>query len=201
MKRNHQRQRRPRHIGPAQCWAAIRQLRRFTLAQLEAVVPRRTAQRFIQALLDAGVVTGTRVQQSNAVRFTEYELIRDLGRRCPRFDGKGGIDPRPTAQERLWAAMRPLRGGFVLAELIGLTRVKEETARSYVAALRRAGYLDMHLVNRHQGARFYRYVLVRDRYTGPEPPVVLADGAVWDANLNRIVWSPSEPRDGQEEAA
>ena len=206
--RTEERQRRMRFADPWRCWAEIRRRKEFRMADLVATgAHRRSAAAFVQRLMDAGIVASDDRAGRNRGKFgvAVYTLVKDIGRRCPRFTSAGELNTRPTAQERMWAAMKPLRQGFFLPELEALARIDtENTLKSYVKALHRAGYVEVVQTIPHRFASRYpthRYRLVKSKNTGPEAPVILRDGAVWDPNLDAIVWAPEATAEPDEVAA
>jgi hypothetical protein len=79
------------------------------------------------------------------------------------------------ARVRIWRAMRMLRAGFKVGELIAIAGVRRKAAEKFMLPLVRAQYLRA----AYRGpAR--RYWLIRD--TGPIPPRVVGAG-VLDLNL------------------
>ncbi|HYH17609.1 MAG TPA: hypothetical protein VD995_03225 [Azospirillum sp.] len=198
MIRPDERQRRMRFVDHALLWREARRLRTFGFDELRAgaAVPERQVKAFLKLLMGNGIITSERPRHRGKLLPSVYTLARDLGRRAPRFRG-GKLDPHPTTTERLWSAMRPLRGGFTSEELAGLARVNINTTKTYIAALARAGYLEA----ADPGARLYRYRIARGKNTGPEPPMPLRDGALYDPNLWDVVWRPSDAVAAAMEAA
>lgn len=91
---------------------------------------------------------------------------------------------RRTARDKMWKAIRVSKK-FDLARLEAMAGASPEGARKFVAALAKAGYLSA--LRREPGDAptsngFKRWLLIRD--TGPETPLIKADGRVWDPNLN-----------------
>lgn len=171
-------------------WAEIRRLKTFRLADLD--VPNlRFAANFVQNALCAGLLTVLEPRRRGKTGAL-YQLVRDVGRRCPRFS-RGNIDPMPTPAERMWAAFKPLRGGFTVRELASLTRVGESGALQYVNALRRYGYLEVLVapVGRSKPVEG-RFRLVASMNTGPDAPQVLRNKSVWDPNTGALAVLVSE---------
>jgi len=118
--------------------------------------------------------------------------------RRPEFKGTLG-----RAQQQLWNTMRMLKESWTLAELV-LTASTEEilvsrnTANKYVAALARAGIVQVvkspaYGQKGKLGAIAGRYRLTR-KITGPKPPRILAAQFVFDPNSDKIIGA-SEVRD------
>ncbi|MBP2301275.1 hypothetical protein [Azospirillum picis] len=148
---------------------------------------------FLKNTITAGLVAVKIPKgQDSVFDAAEYELVKDVGRRCPRFR-KGQLDPVPLPHERMWAAMKPLRSGFTVRELASLTRSGESNTWNYVAALRRHGYLET-LTEAVGGAypTEGRYRLRKLMVTGPDAPQLLRGGAVWDPNRNVVAEEVSE---------
>jgi hypothetical protein len=98
---------------------------------------------------------------------------------------------------KVWKAIRTLQK-FDIPDLVQLAagagddlEKRDHAARTYVGALRRAGYLRVIRERCTGGPRTRaRYLLKHDMNTGPRPPAILADGAVRDRNLDRVVLPP-----------
>ncbi|WP_372400254.1 hypothetical protein ABMY26_32090 [Azospirillum sp. HJ39] len=173
-----------RLAGSRIVWAEMRRLKSFKARDLH--VPGTTRQivaTFLFKSIKAGLVI---VDKEGSV--PTYRLERDVGRRCPRFTADGRLDPIPAPNERIWAAIKPLRGGFTVRELASLTRCSESGAWQYVAALRRHGYLETLVapVGRSKPVEG-RYRLKKGKNTGPDAPQALRGGRLWDPNLGRLV--------------
>lgn len=177
--------RRPRFDAQRRFWMEIRRLRRFRIADLILVGGTNdSAKMFVRRLRQNGIVVATSTPpdpKHHGFPPAHYELVKDLGQRCPRFTSNGAIDAIPTAQERLWAAMKPLRQGFSVSEIASLARVTLDNAKTYVSALRDTGYLEQLTT-----AAPHRFRLKRTMNTGPEPPLRVPEG-VWDINTNTLV--------------
>ena len=180
---------RPRFAAQRSFWAQIRKLRVFGIADLcGAAGSEDAAKMFVRRLRQNGIVEALPPEPAPHRRDfppSRYKLIKDLGQRCPRFATSGAISTTPTAQERLWAAMRPLRSGFTVAELASLARCPRDSAKTYITALFEVGYLE-----RIATEPFHRFRLRKACATGPEPPVRVP-GGVWDMNLDRLI--PARP--------
>lgn len=183
-----------RFADRAVLWAEIRKRKTFRPADLRGVgAPWPTVKSFVAALTKAGVLR-LDLPDSGWPNGASYTLVKDVGRRCPRFRANGALNTKPTLTERLWAAMKPLRG-FTNGEIASLIRARSaDVVGNYVRTLHRAGYLDAEKP-RGQGLAVH-YRLRRSMDTGPEPPIVLRDGSVWDANRLAVVWTPvAEPEE------
>ncbi|SMH62566.1 hypothetical protein [Azospirillum agricola] len=171
-----------RYAETRECWATIRRLKTFRLRDLVGPsVSRSLASNFVRKALAAGIL---KVQDGHtASTHRVYELVRDVGRRFPRFDASGRLTTRPEASERMWAAIKPLRGGFQIDELSHLARASLANTRQYVSLLHTHGYLDV-MVPHATGASGHRarYRLKSSMNTGPDAPMRLRDGSLWDPN-------------------
>jgi len=120
----------------------------------------------------------------------KYALAKDNGLESPRINREGEVVASSTKSEAIWRAARIL-GEFdardILAALSGL-EVPATLAyvKDYLNNLHKARYLTIARESHpHRKAQF-RFVSAR--YTGPKPPKVQRSSAVFDANLNRVVW-------------
>lgn len=123
----------------------------------------------------------------------QYRLVRDVGVEAPRVNAEGKPVTAGAANEQLWAAMKALRE-FDTAELAqcasqGEVRVSEETAKTYVRFLERAGYLAVVSAGL-PGNYKARYRFNRAKNTGPRAPLICRDKSVMDANTGETVWTP-----------
>lgn len=84
---------------------------------------------------------------------------------------------RPEGRQVIWEAIRRRRE-FTISDLEDSTRINEETIRTYVTGLTRAGYLDREEPEQRPGERFQPSVwrLIND--VGIEAPRVRRDGSV-----------------------
>jgi hypothetical protein len=78
----------------------------------------------------------------------------------------------------MWRAMRMMRSGFHMREMIATAGVKRSAAKKFVRGLARAGYL-----RAESAGKARRYFLLRD--SGPCPPRINRDakGVALDPNL------------------
>jgi len=78
-----------------------------------------------------------------------------------------------TKRTKLWAAMRIMRGGFTVGDLVAVCELdRRNSAQTYLGQLRRAGFV--RVVSRGNEGRHeqQRYIVTRD--LGPKPPALLA---------------------------
>lgn len=74
-------------------------------------------------------------------------------------------------RQRLWEAMRARRDGFTAHQVANASLVHDETARSYIQALLRGGWIEV-----VSGERFEQQTLRLVRDNGAEAPAVTRDG-------------------------
>lgn len=128
---------------------------------------------------------------NNAFERAEYQLIRDIGIEAPRLTRSGKPVTQGLRQEAMWRCLRMLgpmdaRQLAAHASSAGV-EVKEETARRYVKALKRAGYLQVvHPCDRRRG-KLEVLQLIPRMNTGPRPPQVQRVKTVYDPNLNKVM--------------
>lgn len=179
-------------------WEAIRVQREFTAQSLWLAVAKRrggniyTIRSYIQRLVKGGFVEQiATTNQRGAVSVKHFRLIRDCGVDAPRLTEDGKPSRAGRCLEQMWRSMCIL-GEFnhrdlAIAASTADVAVHEEHAKHYVAALARAGYLVKTTPGKHS-VSLARFQLLRSRNTGPRAPVVQKLEAVYDANLNQIVW-------------
>lgn len=154
--------------------------------QLQIGVNRKTVNRFIRRLRDAGYL----------------ELVED---RPGKPDGvlyqikKGGpvnlpktIKRRENARERAWTSMRILKT-FTLAQLEATAEIGRVNLNQYVQALQRRGYLRI-ACERQKGyaGSWNHYRLIRN--SGPLAPLARRDGTIFDPNTNQYFGEKTNER-------
>jgi hypothetical protein len=201
----HKRGRKPVHItsrlphpqGRDGMWAAIRELRRFGVDDLERKTraPVDTIHSYLQGLVAAGYVKSERTPRT-AKGFSRnvYELVKDCGVEAPRVTRKGKPVVQGQGRESQWRAMRILKE-FGQAEIINICRdsnvsVATSEVADYIKHLSQAGYL-VTIQTRGPG-RPARYRLVPARNSGPLAPQVQRIQQVFDPNLGKVVWPVAE---------
>lgn len=174
-------------------WVEIRRLRVFKTADLVTDrIRRETVARYLKCLTAAGILRTETGQPVTRGSFPPqvYTLIRDVGVDTPRVRKNGGVVTQGLAREQLWRAMRILREfnpvELHVAASTPTIPVHLTEARFFVGKLNRAGYLTR--TRRGVPGRMARYRLLPTRNTGPKPPMVQANGDVYDPNLKRVVW-------------
>ncbi len=171
-------------------WTDIRRLKAFTVPELCALDRSRysAAYEYLEALTAAGIV-----RKFDALgKFVPYrfELARDMGIEAPRLRRDGTPIVFGMAREQMWRSIRILREfsprELAVTATTPTATVSEANAARYLLHLRRAGYLAV--TRPAEKGRLPRYRLLRDRNTGPNPPIVQANGNLYDPNLGRVVW-------------
>ena len=182
-------------------WEAIRTHRKaFTREQLADYCNGKESMisDYVAALLKAEfieVIAEEKVNKGGIQPRLTYRLVRDNGVEAPRVNKEGDIVVQGTGTESMWRTMHRMfeRTPFTFRELVAFAStkahpIKEETAKSYIAALYRAGYLK--LVEKEKRGKTpsgAKYVLIAARYTGPRAPMVQRTRTVYDPNENRVV--------------
>jgi len=172
----------PEHRHPpattdrARAWDVIRKLGNFTLPQLMGVAD--ICEDNARLLLDALVQSG-HLEREDCDPLIRWTVVKDPG--AAFLAGRAKRAPRSQA----WQSMKIFRT-FKLADIVGTADIGEANAYRYIQALEAAGYLRQ-LGERTRGRRgsHVTWQLIRD--TGPEAPVPLADGRVYDANRKETV--------------
>ena len=166
-------------------WAAMRELRTFTMAELclKSKVDRRTckARDYLTGLVRAGIVD---VVHYGPGQFSTYTLVKDCGVCAPRVRKNGYLLP-DSGRTRMWLAM-PILGTFTIRELAAAASLPDasvsiEEAKGYCCWLTKGGYLH------HVGTSTYRFVPARA--TGPKAPQILRDKQLYDPNIDKVITS------------
>ncbi len=168
-----------------QIWEEIRKQREFTLNSLSlgCQIHRDTIETYVIGLRKAGFVELVEKKAISkpfvTTTFTEnhYRLAKDVGIDAPRVTRDGKILSAGINQD-LWRAMKILKE-FSVTDLIASTTQKTtvDNVKTYCLFLTRAKYL------KRNGSRF---VFVKS--TGAKAPRILRIKAVFDPNLNKVVY-------------
>ena len=176
----------------AHIWAAIREMREFTLLDLTGKTgdPEETVADYLKGLRRAGFV-----ENAGSIRSfgggggrALYRLIHDPGVDAPRVRRDGTILPE-AGRDRLWRCMRILRD-FSITDLVVQASLPEAPvaageAEFYCLYLARAGYLVEIEPNR-------RFRFLPSFYTGPRAPMIRRVREVVDGNTGEVRWSGDE---------
>ncbi|AKU21900.1 hypothetical protein [Massilia sp. NR 4-1] len=177
-------------------WEAIRKhAGAFTCYQIarKAKVDMETLLTYLRSLQKGGYLAadaaGSEVYGADKV----WELVRDNGLEAPRLTRDGRPVTQGMGTEAMWRSMRII-GEFNARELAAHASVSvsvaEVTAKTYLLALHRAGYLTLvKPANAGRNATPGRYRLAAGKYTGPRPPMIQRTKSVYDPNLNEVVWT------------
>ena len=120
-----------------------------------------------------------------------WALIKDTGVDAPVLNADGAPRRVASGQDQMWRTIKVL-GRFTGRDLAVAASTEEHvvsaaTALSYCKALRKAGYL--HCVHPPKPGTETVYQLLPSMNTGPRAPQIQQTKAVWDPNLERVVWT------------
>lgn len=166
-------------------WEEIRKQREFTLDSLTtgSRTDRGTIRTYVVGLEKAGFIRVFDRKETDKPFVTTqfktncYVLEKDVGIDAPRVTRDGKILSADINQD-LWRAMKILKE-FSVTDLIASTTQKTtvDNVKTYCLFLTRAKYL------KRNGSRF---VFVKS--TGAKAPRILRIKAVFDPNLNKVVY-------------
>ncbi|MET3999687.1 hypothetical protein [Marinobacterium sp. MBR-109] len=159
----------------------------YTIAR-RAEAEDETVKTYLQCLEKGGYVVKLTAEK---FEFADYQLVRDTGIEAPRLTRDGQPVTQGMGQESMWRCLRML--GAMDARQLAMHasssgfEVKETTARRYVKALKRAGYLQVvQPCNRHRG-KLEVIQLIPHMNSGPRPPQIQRVGVVYDPNWNKVM--------------
>lgn len=176
-------------------WAAIRELRSFTYADIERACRDVRADTimdlYIRSLERGGYLR--RLTKRGGFISARFELVRDVGIEAPRVDRDGNPVRHGSRQQALWKALSILKT-FTFVELAAAANTDEvpvgvESAKRYVRYLARAGYV-VAATGKACQAMTFRFIPAR--YSGPRAPEIRAKNHVYDPNLGTVTWYPEE---------
>lgn len=147
-----------------------------------------TAHTYLQSLEAGGYVV--RLNEGRGMT-VDYQLIKDNGIEAPRLTKDGKPVTQGLGQEAMWRCLRMLgpldyRQLAIHASSSGV-EVKETSAKRYVAALKKAGYLQVVQPAGRKLGKLEILQLIPRMDTGPRPPQIQRVGVVYDPNLNKIM--------------
>ncbi len=184
----------PYPTGREAMWIAMRQLKTFTMSQLEHTtrIGVETLRCYVVGLTKAGYLerkAQAKIPGKGSYEPSTWTVIRDVGVDAPRITRSGKL-MAPTARERMWSTLRILKEcsieELVAAASEGSTPIDRNDAGDYLKHLTLAGYTRVTLKGApYRGAR-YKLIPVRD--SGPQAPMVQRIKQVYDPNLRRVVW-------------
>ena len=136
---------------------------------------------YLQLLIKAGFI-----EQSGY----RYRLVKDNGIEAPRINSQGEVVTASSKSEAIWRSARIL-GEFDTRDIMtALTALEIPVSPAYVSDylinLHKAGYIAT--IKESQPGKKARYRFVASRYSGPKPPKVQRSTAIFDANLQKVVW-------------
>ena len=201
--------RRHRHVTHRDAiWAAIRDLREFSVSEIEdkTRVSHGSIKTIILGLTKAGYLKRTehhhRAKVDNRFVANRWQLINDVGVDVPRVTRDGKRITRGLAREYMWRAMHILRD-FSTRDLAAQAStddaiIKHADAKNYIKYLHKAGYLIIVMPakpgNKPGTDTQARYRMPASCYTGPRPPMIQRTKHVFDPNTGEVVW----PKQGDE---
>ncbi|BAK76463.1 hypothetical protein NH8B_2077 [Pseudogulbenkiania sp. NH8B] len=180
-------------------WEAVRKLRDdFTAYQVARVAKAddETVLTYLRSLDKGGFITCLTPADAPLATVKRYSLTRDNGIEAPRLTKDGKVVKQGLGTEAMWRVMRII-GDFTCRELAAHAstsevKVSEDSANSYIRALKLAGYLVVTAEAKTrgigEGRTLARYRLAPGRYTGPRPPMIQRTKNVYDPNLGKVVW-------------
>lgn len=187
-------------------WEAIRgHAGTFTCFQIarKAKIDDETVATYLGSLEKAGFLTGEDMAGKPVRARKTWQLVKDNGIEAPRVTREGKPVTQGMGTEAMWRSMK-INFDFNAAELAAYASasgvdVSERTAKSYIGALKHAGYLRVitEAVSRggRLGADQARYSLPPGKYTGPRPPMVQRTKSVYDPNLGKVMWQEEPEND------
>jgi len=178
-------------------WQAIRQLKQFTILDIEGVtrINIQTIRTYVSSLQLAGYLSKNEPNDTavNSGQFKRmiWILIKDPGVDAPRLDRNGAEVTRGRGRENMWRGIKVLKQ-FTASELAGVASagnvtVSVKDTRRYLSYLCKAGYLKQE--GKTNGEK--RYTLIISRYSGPLPPIILRVSQLFDPNIGQVVWAPN----------
>jgi transposase len=187
-------------------WEAIRKhAGAFTCCQIarKAKVEDDTLYTYLVSLERGGYLSCEKGQGVTIQTSSKWILIRDNGIEAPRVTRDGKPVTQGLGTEAMWRSMR-IVGEFNTTELVAhawasRVNVSEQTAKTYIGALKGAGYLVVVAEARSRGigkgAVQARYRIAPGKYTGPRPPMIQRTKSVYDPNLGKVVWQEEPQHD------
>ncbi|MDJ1463430.1 hypothetical protein [Nitratireductor sp. GZWM139] len=186
--------------GEDHFWRVIRTLgannNLFTVSDIAAVSQEPhsgTIASYLRRLHLAGIVVrdGKRRRAEGGKLEHIYRLL-NAPTDAPCVDKAGNARPRRTAQQQMWNVMRgPIgRSGFSYCDLVSFGStddlpIHSVAAKSYIARLKRAGYLLPVDPGGPGVPAVWR--LKPSRNTGPKPPMILRAKMVFDQNRHVLM--------------
>lgn len=201
----------PKRTPRERVWDAIRaNADEFTIAQVAdiALMKEDSARDYITGLRRAGFVQEVRraarpLTVGGNSKQIYYRLVNDVGHEAPSVNRKGEILTPNAVNSAMWNALRigntPMTPRALAAYASTDRVVSEETANSYLQALRAAGYVMVVKPASYSNQATYR--LLPNKNTGSKPPQIQRAKQVYDPNIGAVVYAErpelaEELRDG-----
>lgn len=161
---------------------SVRDIDRASNADLE------TVRDFVRRLEKAGLITAVDASPTMADRQFRALVVQSA---APRVQRDGRVIESQPATRCMWNMMRgPMgRGGFTYLDLVHWsrtdeTRISPNTAKSYIAHLKSAGYLIP--LDPGKPGKPARWRLDPRMNTGPQAPMILRAKIVFDVNRQEV---------------
>lgn len=173
-------------------WAKIRANKTFSASSISIAVKgisKSSVHHYLKCLLAGGYIA----QEPN-IKPVMYKLVNDCGIDAPRLRKDGTAVTQGVINENLWRTMKILKT-FDWMDLSRVasteaTVVKPDTAKHYIDALYKGGYL-MVMRESNPGTRaVYRFNSRMN--TGNRAPKIMRDKSLYDPNLDRIVYKTGD---------
>lgn len=171
----------PGRTAKRRAWDVIRRLGQFTLPELmaEADIREDNARRLLAELEASGHLA--RDEDAPAAgRFIVWTVVKDPG--AAFLQGEDGLR---SPRSRAWQSMR-IRGTFRLGDIVATTGIGLDNLLKFVRALEDVGYVDR-FQDKDNGRCASQVVFRLVKNTGPEAPIPLRDGRVFDPNRKETV--------------
>lgn len=171
-------------------WDAIRQQRNFTTVTIQkstSLDDLSSIRAYLMGYEAAGYIRKVVTDRNPHI----YELVKDAGFEAPRVRRDGSAITQGDKREQMWRTMRIIKifdaMELSMAASIEESVVNDEDARSYVAHLYKAGYLQLVQAAKHTGG-LSRYRLKQSMITGPHAPMIKKVRLVYDPNLKKVMY-------------
>lgn len=179
-------------------WKAIREAKQdFTIESIALAAEMKidATRDYLTGLKNGGFITETHRESKPCTvggntKVVYYKLIKDVGNQAPAVNRKGEILKPRGVNQAMWTALR-INGAVTPRALAAFAstadrQVSEETANSYLQALRNAGYLS--IVSPATYAKQASYLLLPIMNTGAKPPQISRACRVFDPNVGRVMY-------------
>ncbi|NVK42139.1 MAG: hypothetical protein HWE39_12940 [Oceanospirillaceae bacterium] len=206
--------RKPAHMSPSfksgqdVIWMAARELNEFTRDDITMWIHRnqyqsvndKTVRSYLSRLVKGGYIeVSKKIEKSKCATLYQYRLIKDCGVFAPKINKNGEKVTQGQGRANLWRTMKILKV-FSWRELVAsastdTVTIAEMEAKRYVSLLHKAGYLTLLTESNWRTATVAQYRFNQTKNTGPLPPQIQRTKAVFDPNINEVVWTPSKQED------